>query len=66
MFYVFSAFEPLETHLLTSVERLFAPLLPLMAVWISSLGSLNETQRRNDAKSLLKHRDAHNVEITQS
>jgi hypothetical protein len=54
MFYVFSAFEPLETHLLTSIERLFAPLLPLLAVWISSLGSLNETQRRKDARVIVE------------
>jgi hypothetical protein len=43
LFYVFSAYEPLEMHLLTSVERLFAPHLPLLAVWIASLGSRSET-----------------------
>jgi hypothetical protein len=38
LFYVFSAYVPLETHLLTSDERLFAPLLPLLAVWLGSVG----------------------------
>jgi hypothetical protein len=48
LFYVFSAYEPLEMHILTSVERLFAPLLPLLTVWIAALGIEAETQRHKN------------------
>jgi hypothetical protein len=58
LYYVFSAYEPLEMHLLTSVERLYAPMLPLLAVWIVSLGVGNETQ----STEMLKRRGAENVE----
>ena len=46
LFYVFSRFEPLEMHLLTSVERVFANPLPLLVVWIASLGSSPEAAPR--------------------